>query len=79
MTEFEKAENKSVDSTVAYDVKSSSKTRYDEFRTNAMIWANSANTQVGDKKYLITGAKALPLLKLRKMDMLKLKAVVMSI
>ncbi len=50
MTEFEKTENKSVDSTVAYDVKSSSKTRYDEFRTNAMIWANSANTQVGDTK-----------------------------
>lgn len=50
MTEFEKAENKSVDSTEAYDVKSSSKTRYDEFRTNAMIWANSANTQVGDTK-----------------------------
>lgn len=50
MTEFEKTENKSIDSTVAYDVKSSSKTRYDEFRTNAMIWANSANTQVGDTK-----------------------------
>ena len=50
MTEFEKTENKSVDSTVAYDVKSSSKTRYEEFRTNAMIWANSANTQVGDTK-----------------------------
>lgn len=50
MTEFEKTENKSVDSTVSYDVKSSSKTQYDEFRTNAMIWANSANTQVGDTK-----------------------------
>ena len=50
MLEFEKTENKSVNSTEAYDVKSSSKIRYDEFRTNAMIWANSANTQVGDTK-----------------------------
>lgn len=61
MTEFEKTENKSIDSTVAYDVKSSSKTRYDEFRTNAMIWANSANTQVGDTKIFSNRGKGFAL------------------
>lgn len=35
--------------------KFSLKTKTDEFRTNAMIWANSADTEVGDTKILSTG------------------------
>lgn len=44
------------------DIRYSVKTTRDEFRTNAMIWANSADTKVGDTKILFGGGKGFALL-----------------
>lgn len=44
------------------DIRYSVKTTRDKFRTNAMIWANSADTKVGDTKILFGGGKGFALL-----------------
>lgn len=64
---FSGNENRQGNGAFGLDKKSNSekfsiKTTRDEFRTNAMIWANSADTKVGDTKILFGGGKGFALL-----------------